>query len=91
MDHQIDTTLAAIVSKLPQSPLLYAERNQPVDEMDSGWQFSSLETGGGDPAEAQVWTLEEVLQIEPALRSFVGMQPGTVVARSSTSVHWEII
>ena len=54
---------AAIVCRevaVDHAYILYAERSEPVEEADSGWQFLCGRTTE-DPEAAQVWALREVL------------------------------
>jgi hypothetical protein len=67
--------------------ILYAERSEPVDEADSGWLFT-CGSRQDDPALAQIWALEEVLEVEPSLRAYVGMPSGTVLERGSPDAPW---
>jgi hypothetical protein len=72
-----------------RAPILYAERSQPEDEADSGWQFLC-----GSPSEnwqtAQVWAVHEVLELEPTLKPFVDFPVGTVLQRASPESAWQI-
>lgn len=51
-------------------PILYAERTDPEEPTDSGWQFLC-----GAPAEdwqsAQVWALHEVLEYDGSLLPYM--------------------
>ena len=82
--------LAAIVSAGVNKPLLYEERSEPVDEADSGWQFSAEPSGGGEAAEAQVWALREVLEHEPSLGQFAALPYGSVLRRASEAHDWQV-
>lgn len=88
MDVNVEN-LAAIVLGA-EEPLLYAERSEPVDDADSGWQFSAYPRGGGEAAEAQVWALRELLQQEPSLRQFASFPFGTVLMRASVAEDWQV-
>ncbi|WP_340316132.1 hypothetical protein [Rhizorhabdus argentea] len=90
MDTPIDRRLGAIVSKSADQPLLFGERSDPVEEMDSGWQFSSMPSGGGEQEAAEIWTLEAILKDDPSLSFFVGMPPGTMIRRASNIDRWSI-
>lgn len=70
-------------------PILHAERSEPEDAADSGWQFlcgSSSE----DWQAAKVWAIHEVLEREPSLTRFIDFPCGTVLSRRSPSAEWEI-
>lgn len=73
--------LGAIVSLNGDRPLCHAARDEPVDDADSGWQFSAHKGGGGEPDKAQIWRLDEVLALEPGLLSFIAMPRGTVLEK----------
>jgi hypothetical protein len=70
-------------------PILYAERSEPQDEADSGWQFLC-----GASAEAwrvaQVWAIHEVLEREPSLAPFIDLPSGTVLSRRSSADRWQV-
>ena len=83
---------AAIVCRevaVDHAYILYAERSEPVEEADSGWQFLCGRTTE-DPEAAQVWALREVLAHDPSLGGLVGLPPGTVLTRSSRDADWTI-
>jgi hypothetical protein len=65
-----------------------AERAPPEDPADSGWQFCC-----GDEEEdwqhAQVWSLGEVLQLEPSLSQFVDLPADTTLFRAELDGQWE--
>lgn len=88
MDDSLDN-LAAIVSR-GDEPLLYGERSEPVDDADSGWQFSAGPKGEADAAAAQVWALSEVLEREPSLRQFASLPFGTALSRASVAHDWQV-
>ncbi|MCE0524006.1 MAG: DUF2185 domain-containing protein [Methylacidiphilales bacterium] len=83
---------AAIVCRevaLDGAPILHAERSEPQDEADSGWQFLC---GGSneDWSAAQVWAVDEVLKREPSLSQFIDLPVGTVLSRESATDEWKI-
>jgi hypothetical protein len=89
MNHEEMANSAAIVcSEVANgAPILHAERSEPEDEADSGWQFlcgSSTE----DWQAAKVWALHEVLEREPTLSEFIGSPSGTILTRSSPNAKW---
>lgn len=65
-----------------------AERSIPMDEADSGWQFCCGEETE-DWTEAEVWSLREVLLLEPSLSQFVGLPAETALTRNVLSNRWE--
>ncbi len=60
-----------------------------MDE-DSGWQFLCDSITEEDPDDAQVWLINEVLDYEPSLYSFIGEPPGTVLIRKDTKSDWKL-
>ena len=70
-------------------PILYAERSEPVSPEDSGWQFICNSGRLEDEAQAQVWSLDEVLSREPGLAGFLTAPTGTRVYRRNVSTPWE--
>jgi hypothetical protein len=72
-----------------QKPILYAERSEPEDEADSGWQFlCGISTE--DWSNAKVWAIHEVLEREPSLEPFVQLPTGTVLSRKSPTDEWQL-
>jgi len=65
-----------------------AERSAPEDAADSGWQFCCGEALE-DWRKAQVWSIEEVLQLEPSLMDFVDLPAEITLTRGSSSDQWE--
>jgi hypothetical protein len=72
-------------------PFCYAARDEPVDEADSGWQFSAYAEGCDDAASAQIWTLSEVLDQQPTLRRFMALPHGTVLRRIGSGDEWQLV
>lgn len=70
-------------------PILYAERSEPVNAEDSGWQFLCNAGGPEDESQAQIWSLDEVLALEPSLRSVITAPAGTRVYRRDKLTAWE--
>jgi hypothetical protein len=92
MDTMQDSSAAAIVCPhvaRDGRPILYAERSEPVNAEDSGWQFLCNSVRSEDPSQAQVWSLDEVLVLEPSLRSVIVAPPGTRVYRRDKLAAWE--
>jgi hypothetical protein len=89
----IDVKLACIVSAnvaLRKEPIRMAERSDPVDEADSGWQFWS---GQMDPLEskgAQIWSIEEVLELEPSLVNHLDLPTNTRLEHDIHTGRWEL-
>ena len=70
-------------------PILHAERSEPEDTADSGWQFL-CGASSEDSQAAKVWAIHEVLEREPSLARFIDLPYGTVISRRSPSTEWEI-
>lgn len=93
IDLSKDESGAAIVcshAASGQSPILYAERSEPIDDADSGWQFACNPLSDENPKLAQVWSINEVLVHEPTLRGLLEMPAGTRLIRESSSVPWRV-
>lgn len=71
------------------APVLLAIRTTWELEGDSGWQFLCGIHGEHTDAEARIWALREVLEIEPSLTPFVSLAPGSRVFRSSQFEAWQ--
>lgn len=86
-------SLAAIISEevaTGHSPLLFARRDEPVEQQDSGWQFRGnpiLEISG----KAQVWMLKEVLDFEPSLEKYIHSAVGMTIVRDNTDAPWKLL
>jgi len=83
-----DECSGAIVVLNGDQPFRYAARDEPVDDADSGWQFSANPTGVGNAEKAQIWTLGEVFAVEPSLRPFIALPYGTVLAKPDPTDEW---
>lgn len=68
--------------------ILMAVRTEPVNEADSGWQFL-CNVEEDLPEDAQVWSVSEVLQLDPSLRDYINAPPGTTIMRESNSASWK--
>ena len=86
--------MGAIVSKrvaIGESSILCAIRSEPVDEADSGWEFSegsSFEKSNSE--NPQLWLVSEVLELEPSLTSFINLAAGTRIVRKSNNDSWTL-
>jgi len=72
------------------APILFARRDEIVEEVDSGWQFLCNQVAEEDFSKAKVWLLSEVLEKEPSLHDYMLLPAGTEVVRSSVASPWEI-
>lgn len=71
-------------------PILRAIRTEPVEPEDSGWQFVCGCVEEEDDAEAEVWSINHVLENEPTLAQLLKHPIGTVLQRSDERSSWEI-
>jgi hypothetical protein len=75
---------------IKRADILRAERSEPIDEADSGWQFScGVEVD--DPVDACIWSMREVLEVEPSLLEYIDLPPGTLVERKTINAPWMLI
>jgi len=71
------------------APILRAERSEPQDEADSGWQFL-CGASSEDWQAAKVWAVHEVLEREPSLTKYIEWPVGTVIFRQSPQEAWKV-
>jgi hypothetical protein len=70
------------------APILFAEKSQPQDDADSGWQFV-CGTEEENWQNAQVWALREMLSLDSSLKPYLEMPWGTVLRRPSVAARWK--
>ena len=70
-------------------PILYAERSEPVDAADSGWQFLCDSGRPEDPSKAQIWSLAEVVAKDASLQTILGAPAGTRMHRRDHGAPWQ--
>jgi hypothetical protein len=73
-----------------RSPILLAERSEPEEAADSGWQFL-CGVEHEDWTEAKVWSVQEVIDTDPSLAALIDLPIGTRLARSAPDASWENI
>lgn len=73
------------------APILIAERSEPVNPADSGWQFTCGRTDPPHFDNAQVWLLREVLEREPSLKECTNLPVGTRLQRESDRAPWSCV
>ena len=71
-------------------PILLAERIEPVEAADSGWQFFCNSGHPEEARDAQVWSISEVLELEPTLSDFVSRPPGARLLRCDSKSPWVV-
>lgn len=87
----VDRNLAAIVCvhvAKDGRAILIAERAAPEDSADSGWQFCCGE-GNEKWEQAQVWSIQEVLDLEPSLNAFVDLPADITLTRVTAGDGWQ--
>jgi len=72
-----------------EQPILLAIRTEPENEMDSDWQFLCNTVEDEDWQEAKVWSISEVLNIEPSLEAYIDYPAGTNLARANNAAEWQ--
>ena len=85
--------MGAIVSKsvaLGKNPILRAIRSDPVNEYDSGWQFTDASMGNGSETAPEIWRISEVLDVEPSLSEYIQLPAGTNITRRSANDPWTV-
>lgn len=70
-------------------PVLRARYDEPVDDADSGWQFS-CNLNPEDESTAVLCALDEVLQQDSSLNALLASpkRPGEALVRQGTSSSW---
>ncbi len=72
-------------------PILRAIRDEPLDDVDSGWQFLCNTEKNEDINNAQIWAVGEILEVEPSLSNLLENPPGTELIRDNRNEMWKII
>ncbi len=70
-------------------PIRYARWDETDDPDDSGWQFVCWAVKREDPKGAQVWALDEVLELEPTLRKPLMDRTVRAWCRKDAESPWE--
>ncbi len=92
MSIKLNCSGAAIVCSHVSSgkyPILLAERSEPGETVDTGWQFVCNSGEEENIETAKVWALNEILALEPTLISLMDLPPGTVLQRDSANSPWK--
>lgn len=69
-------------------PILYAERSEPLNAEDSGWQFVCNSGRSEENSQGHVWSIHEVLALEPSLCNLMTAPAGTRVYRVNRQAPW---
>ncbi len=69
-------------------PILLATRDEPVEEADSGWQFTC---GVVDhvAANAKIWAVEEVVKLDPSVLPLLDNPARSSFVRSDRHSQWQ--
>lgn len=89
-----DRKLGAIVTRnvaMGLGVIRYAQRDVPMDPRDSGWQFSEGSIDTSNPAHAQIWALDEIVQMDPSVECIIGLPWGTKAIRNGANEQWELL
>ena len=78
------------IAAIGSHPILRAKRTSPCDPADSGWQFLCDSGEEEDIGLAQLWSVEEVLDLEPSLSSYLTLPVGTNVRRAHIREAWDV-
>ena len=81
-----------IVSGLTKriEPLLHGRRDEALEETDSGWQFSGLVDSAGEIADAEVWSVDELINYDASIAGILDAPVGAVARRSSSAEPWTL-
>lgn len=93
MDDRMVDMAALISNKVArgESPILYAARSKPVDKADSGWQFTAGGSEESHHEQPELWSISEILELDPSLRKYINLDIGTKLIRLSIFDNWVII
>ena len=69
--------------------ILFARRNVPFDESDSGWEFA-CSPGGESDENYEVWALKHVLATDSTLQEHMTREYGTVLMRANQNELWQV-
>ena len=70
-------------------PVLLAVRDEPVRAEDTGWQFLCGSGEDEHVERAQVWRVEEALEVAPTLASWLDAPAGTELTRKDRDDEWK--
>ena len=71
-------------------PILRGRRDRPMSPEDSGWQFRCNKAPAEYVDDAQIWSISEVLEMDPTIAPIIDEPFGTTVERSSPEVEWVV-
>jgi hypothetical protein len=88
----VDSSGAVIVCShvaVQKLPILYARRDGPIHDVDSGWQVLCNSGELEDEAQAQVWSIDDVVEYEPTLKPWMSNPAPILIIRKSTKDPWK--
>lgn len=71
-------------------PILFARREEQQDPADSGWQVLCYSGKEERIEDAQIWSVRQVLELEPSLGDFISSDVGTKLTRKDPSSEWTV-
>jgi hypothetical protein len=69
---------------------MLAERSEPDEPADTGWQFLCIAESHENAEDAKIWALDEILEFDPSLKGLVDQPPGTRLYRDTPGSPWVI-
>ena len=72
-------------------PIVLAARDKATMPEDTGWQFLCNSVDAEDMQEAEVWSLSEVVELEPSLAPFMNCAAGTELIRDDETSSWRSV
>lgn len=89
----VDMSGAAIVCShvAGGQPFRRATKSEPLSAEDSGWQFLCDSVEREDESQAQVWSIREVLELDPSLKPFLDKPSGTTLVRDGPQGDWKVL
>ena len=70
--------------------ILKAVRDEPIDPVDSGWQFHCNKFDHSQESSAKIISVQELLEIEPSLKTFINATVGTSLEREGPLNAWKV-
>jgi len=69
-------------------PIRLARRDEPVHEVDTGWQFHCDAHDHAGDADAVVWAVRDVVAHDPSVLPILDNPPRTAFRRESPDANW---
>ncbi len=71
------------------APILYVVRDEPTDEVDSGWQLLCGTRDEDSIEGAQIWAVQDALSKDNTLAEIIQYPIGTHLLRAAIGDEWE--